>query len=207
MSQTRLTLAARVRGRLQVVTDDGLLTDTDVYECINDGLRALATERNWPWLQDLTTIPLVAGTAVYNLPANCMKPDVLSIDGFVLAQVQYVDILTQPGASAGRPNRYTIIGNTIRVAQTPSVAQTLDLLFYKPETVLGSDADTILCPDHYSDVVVACACVFAAMRLRDQNIVNMMLADKKTQVDRIYDSAIAGVSEPKVRTRHDTWEG
>lgn len=206
MSQTRVTLAARVSSRLSVLSDDGRLATGEIYQCIADALASLSAERDWPWLQTLGTISLVAGTDTYNFPANCVKLDTLSIEGKQLHQMQYTEILRYNYLENTTPTMYCIIGQTIKLLPVPDAVKTLDVLYYRSEPLLTADGTTILCPDHFSDLVVAYACVFAAMRLRDQSIINVMVANKDEQLRRVLDSVVSATTPPRIVTRWDTRE-
>lgn len=206
MAQTRVLLAARVRSRLAAVTDDMRLGDTDIYQCINDGLAAFAAERDWPWLEALATIATADGTSLYSMPTGCTRLNVLSVEGCILHEVQYRDILQNPNTAKARPQIYCTVGQQIKVAPTPFEVETIDVLYQKAETVLSNNTDTILCPDQYSDVAVAYACVNAAIRLRDQAVISEMRKDLDDKIKRIYDNVILTRLSPAVVTRRDTVE-
>lgn len=203
MALTATQMTSRVRSRLQALADDDRLSDAEILVCINDGMASFSEERDWPWLEATTTIPLVAGTASYALPASATRLHLLSVNGYVLDLVQYRELLPVSQIDAP-PSRYAVVGNNIVVAPTPISAETLDVYYQRSENVLVSGADTLLCPDRYASIATTYSALYAAIRLKDQSVIADLSKLQKEELTRTYDAVNRASVAPRIQTRSDT---
>lgn len=203
MALTATLLTSRVRSRLEATTDDQRLTDAEILLCINDGMASLSEERDWPWLEATTTISLVAGTTSYPLPSNATRLHLLSVGGHELDFVQYRDLLRYHNVQ-GAPVRYSVVGGNVIVSPEPVAAETLDVYYQRSENVLVSGSDTVLCPDRYASIATTYAALYAAIRVRDQNLIASLSKLQKDELTRTYDAVNRASVAPRILTRFDT---
>lgn len=203
MGLTRLQLLDRVRNRLSVTSDDAILTQTVLYECINDGIQAFADERNWPWLEAVGTVSLTAGTASYALPADFIRIHVADIDGAELEYVQYSDFLRDRFTNSRQPRKFTIVGGTIHVSPTPDTAYTLNLWYQRAERALGNDTDETYAPDRRAALLATYAAIYAAAKLRDVDLIRSLTVLRDDDLKRAVDDVQRGTAGPSIMTRRD----
>lgn len=207
MTYTLAQLRTKTRLRLGATSDDAMLTDTQLNESVNNGLRNFALERDWPWLQLHSTISTVVGQESYALPANCLRILAMSIDGSEpLEEVLLADLLRyQRNVTTRQPFAYMNDTLNIRLAPIPTQVYSIDLQYQRAENELTVDADTILTPNYYTDLLVTYAALDAAIVVRDQALQSSLLQLAKDQLGRTADALNRSAVGPKITTRSDTY--
>lgn len=181
---------------------DHMLTTDTLNRSINTGLRRMTREMDWPWLQVYSTIPLVAGTDTYALPTNVVRIVRASLDGDAITSSEPVDMLNYFDISA-TPERFVVEGGNIRIGPKPVIAGTLKYVYIRPEPKLVNDADVVLAPDQYEDVIVTYAAIHQATRLKDLQLVNALDAVREQSLRAIRRDVIKTSKLPPIKTRND----
>jgi len=201
MSTTLAQLKTKVIHKLGETSDDGMLDN--LLESINAGLQQMATEYDWPWLVQATTISTVAGTTDYNLPTGTTRIRELIYRDNPLTDVQLAELVRYNQINGGEPALFYIQNSTIKIAPIPNGAYDIYTEYVVTENVLSSDSDTIKCPDHYADLVAVYATIEEAKRRKDQVAVNIWEASKKDWILRIRDNIQRSKNLPDILTRQD----
>lgn len=207
MAQTLSQMITRVRARLGVTTDDELFTDSTLTISINNGLAALSDERDWPWLEALTTIDVVAGTTEYPIPDNTTRIHMLSIEDTELQRITPRDSLRFRVIQPQRPYAYSLVGANIVVAPEPAEDETMDVWYQTTEAVLALTTDTVLCPDHHVDIAVTYAAIDASLKSPDRPHLAELYRLKDEQLKRLQDQVQRSDIPARVFTRSDNWIG
>lgn len=204
MAKTLADLIVRVRYKLALPSNDQKVTDTALTISINNGMNAMATDYDWPWLMAGETITTVAGTTAYNLPTRHVRTLWVSdaTRGLDLAALQRRE-LTKWIYESGPPAFYSAYGAGIRFGPTPNAVFSLAHTYIQAEPPLTTGAQEPLCPEHYSDVIVLYACIEEATRLKDFSQRNAFMQDLQLWMKRMRDNVRQEASTLRVKTRAD----
>jgi hypothetical protein len=205
MGLTRLQLIPKVRDRLSVTTDDAILTTAVLYNCINDGISALADEYDWPWLTATDTVALTTGDNEYDLPDDFIRVHVADIDGDELEYIEYSDFLRYRNVSSAQPRKFTIVGSSILVTPTPNTTYTLNLLYQREDVVLSDDTDETYCPARRANLLVTYAAIYAAVKVRDAALMTTLEKLRSADLERALSDIHRGTQGPSIQTRKDNW--
>lgn len=207
MGYTLAQLRAKVRLRLGSTADDAMLTDAQLNESVNNGLRNFALERDWPWLVTPTTIVTVANTGTYALPANFIHAKGLSVaGGEPLEEVSLNEILrAQRQTSDTYASVFYHDGLSVRLGPKPRSVYTVDLIYVRGENELSTDADTILTPNQYADLVVYMAALDAALPVRDSGLISALRQEIEEKSNKYSTALQRSTNGPRLNTRTDNW--
>jgi len=126
-------------------------------EFLNDALRAVATEADWPWLETTVTVALAAGDAVYALPTGYLDTRSVTSAGRSLERIAIEDADRFASWQSAPPLAYAIEGADLVVCPTPAAVGELLHRYTAAETVLAADGDVPLLPASFHPVVVCYA--------------------------------------------------
>jgi hypothetical protein len=128
---------------------------------IDEAIRYICMERDWPWLLTSTSLTLTSGTAA--LPTRFMKARRLVINNrrarFVPLD-EFLDVTRATGT-------WTIIGTNVKILPVPTAALTGTLYYYANEADLASDSAAPVMPELYQDAIVSYATHLAALVKQD----------------------------------------
>lgn len=206
MAITLAQLREDLVDQLGLLAIDEMLPAASLNRSINAGLRRMSREMDWPWLKVVTTVPLVAGTSTYALPAGFIRVVAAAVNGQVLSVLSTEDMLTESTLTtpeSGEALWFTIEGSNIRLAPTPNATGTLTVVYTKPENVLSADGDVVLAPDQYRDVIVTYAAIHQATRLKDQELLASLEVVRKQTLDAIKKDALKTTRAPRIQVRDD----
>lgn len=201
---TRIDLAARLIDKLGLLTSDEMVSTDKLNRSINNGIERMATEFTWPWLQAMTTVNVLAGTSTYNLPSRCTQVIAAGLDSAEdeLTSVNLREIL-KTTSNLGDPRKFTIIGSQIRLLPTPSVNDTLTLIYVTADTYLSDDSKVVLTPDWYLDILVTYAALDRAVPLKDQELLNSLEMMRKQWLESISESVLRTTKPARISLRED----
>ncbi len=206
MSADLDTLTARLLVRLGLPATDGMFPTGTTDQLINDGLRAMATDYDWPWLQVDTTFSTAVGTEAYTPPANWTRTLWISDGGDDLPLRQRRDLTRWLDTSnTGNPRFYAIFAERIILAPIPSSVRTLRHGYIRSEAVLSVGTDVALCPATYDDLIVQYAMQEAAVLLKDSTLYQMAGQEIAKQKQRISDNMRRSASPVRIKARQD-WD-
>lgn len=175
-------------------------------QLLNDGLKKMATDFDWPWLQTVTSLSTTAGEETYSPPSDWTRTLWIADHTQLLKLRARQDLVRYLGfngtGSSGKPLFYSITGESIVLAPTPNEAATLQHAYVKAENVLSADGDTALCPLHYDELIILYAQQEAAVLLKDRLMYEMAGAEIEKWKMRLKDNIrrSAGTSRPIART-------
>lgn len=169
-----------VRHRLGLASDDGMLPDASLTITLNKAIAKMSTEFDWPWLIKHETITTVDGTAEYSPPSGWVKTMWIAatVDGYELNSRQRRDLVL-PSTYKGTPTFFSINEQKIYLSPTPDSVLTYLHSYMSTDNTLASGSDVVLCPDHYTDIIVVYAAIIEARRLHDSALEAQLLQDKK----------------------------
>jgi len=210
MSRELIDLRADFRARLGVNAADRMFPDDVVTGFINAGLRMMATDYDWPWLQAEASFSTAAGIhGPYNPPADWTRTLWIARDGTDMELRQRRDLQRFIGfngnGSSGHPSLYAVSGDRIYLAPTPSEVFTIQHGYIRKEDALVADDDQALCPEEYDDLIVCYALILAGQRLKDSTIVNMYQGAVGDWKRRVADNVRRSASPSRIRVRRD-WQ-
>jgi hypothetical protein len=128
---------------------------------IDEAIRYICMERDWPWLLTSTSLTLTSGTAA--LPTRFMKARRLVINNRRARHVpldEFLDVTRATGT-------WTIIGTNVKILPVPTAALTGTLYYYANEADLASDSAAPVMPELYQDAIVSYATHLAALVKQD----------------------------------------
>lgn len=169
---------------------DPRVTTAVIQGHINEALRKVSTERDWPWLLTSASLTLTTGTAA--TPARFMSARRLVIGG---RRARFVPLDEWLDTTRETPV-WTIIGTNVQLAPTPTAALTGTLYYYAAEADLASGSASPTMPAHLHDVIVHYATHLGALARQD----DAKAADNLS----LYDAAVKKMSKdfavsPKAR--------
>jgi hypothetical protein len=154
--------------------------DADLNDYVNRGIAALRRELDVaiPDQRFLasTTVPTVAGTSLYALPAdfNHLVSIDLEADGVKVWLVPYEmherPMLTDDSVSyTGIPFTYRLRGGNIELLPTPQAVYTATVWYVSDPSTLSSDASTLDTITRLDDFVIAYAAKLVALKDNNQD--------------------------------------
>lgn len=206
MATTFIQLREKTRSRLASVTDDLLVTDEELGTAVNNALQDLANERDWPWLENVTTIPTTEGTNTYDMPTDAARIHMLWYDGHpVLEAALYQDILRYFHTTnyEERPRRFAIVGDQLILSPIPRESDSLNVYYQRYEKTLSADGDVPYCPDNAVNTLITLAALDQAVRLRDQALTASLYQMLASQMERLYKVQYRSSIGPRIETRRD----
>lgn len=208
MTTTLAQLRTLTIHKLGLTSGDGRLADIDVS--INSGLRAMATDYDWPWLIRSTTFDTVDGTEAYNTPARWTRTRSLSISPTtapvysvpLLESVQREKLLEYEGIS-GLPVAYCEENSQLLLGPIPNQVWTIKHIYVVAENTLTADADTVICPDWYIDIIATYGALEESRRREDSVLTSMLESARGEWLKRLQDQIVRTKDLPSIRMRGD----
>lgn len=138
-------------------------------DLVNDAINQLGTEAK---IQASMAIPLVSGTAAYDLPADFKSPIAL-IEGTIDNPYYYYNLVDIASVDYG----YSLFNGQIVFKPAPSAEKTINFYYYKFLSELENDEDTPEIDARYHDILAAYASAMI-LSLPGMNNVNKYLIDR-----------------------------
>lgn len=117
---------------------------TALLEVLNEALQDIGTEERWPWLQDLWTVTIVAGTAAYSPPAGTTSVRSVIVDGFEYPALHIGEIDGDSIVFGWAFEKEQLV-----LAPTPAGGEVVTARISKAEPTLTADGDTPLLPSEW----------------------------------------------------------
>jgi hypothetical protein len=170
-------------------------------EFVNEAIQAIASERDWPWLDASQTITTVAGTATYALPTDWVRTRDLIIGG---KDIRRIDIADADAYNYYQDRswtwNYAINEGSIVIVPTPTNAQTVIHRYVKREPLLANATDTPLLASQYHGAVIAIAAALVCERMGD-NRAPSFRTDYGQWFNRMRDATTRSREPMRVRVR------
>lgn len=203
MSTALSVIRPMILTRAGLAADDPRFPDATLTDAINQALRSISAEHDWPWLQGQTNQSTVADTQFISAPSLWAKTLRLEIDGDDLHLMQPRDG-GRYSQSTGKPLGYFIEHDKIHFAPVPDGVYTVYHVFYKYEAALSGDTDTPLLPDRFLDWLIWSTVIQVAVIIRDTDLYSMADRERKLWRTRAHDEVLRSVS-PFVPKSRDDW--
>lgn len=199
-------LRAKVRLRTNSVSTDTRLTDAVLLGTINDALRQVTLEQDWPWLLTEETITTVAADGSYPVPADYLRTFSIvdNTTGLALEPRSAIE-MDQYQVLTGTPSAYHSYGDAILLGPLPAQARTYRHRYVQIENVLATDADTALIPVEFSEGVVEWASRLAFTYIRDSAKAAEAEAGYYAWLSRIRDNMKRTKQPIRPRVRPGAW--
>ena len=169
-------LRTAIYRQANISTSDTSLTSAVLTGLINEALKAIATDHDWPWLYSEDTISAVVGTRDYSFPTGATRIAWLSIGDGPVFDVRQMKELERWNSTdiTGQPHIFSTVGVTsVRIAPYPDTAYTINVGFYQDENTLSGDTDTPLLPSAYDGLVIGRTIKLIGYRLGNNTLVQM----------------------------------
>lgn len=142
--------------RRQTLDTTNAISDNDLTEIINEGLRMVSIAERWPWLLTSAQVTVVNGTREYDISSDLSVTDFMWVDSVVdndqedgmLDEWSYSTYLYKYGGDPPSGSRayhfYIKASDTLGLVPTPSANETdaYTLNYYKTPTDLSLTTDT-----------------------------------------------------------------
>ena len=158
--------------RTGYTTDDGQLTPERVTVALRSALSFIASEHDWDWLQSTETLSTTSGTN-YVTPLAGAADGVTWIrtthltgpNGSVITRVPWSEFRAMPETSQGQPYIWSDRFGRLYLWPEPDAVYALTHDFIRGEVTLGSDTDSPLLPDQFTDGWIEYATYLAFRRV------------------------------------------
>lgn len=201
-------LRDRVRNRGNFSASDTGLTATVIDGFVNESLRHIALEHDWPWLKAYDDVTTVAGTDEYPLPAGILRTTaVIERSGYPLLGESVIALDEQENViEQGRPVFYSAESTVLTVRPVPDAAYALRHHFVQAEAVLAADGDLPRMPVALSDGIVEYATFLALRFVRQEQRAGAALDAYKMWLKTVKDEGRRSKEPGRVRvTRFSPW--
>ena len=197
-------LDQRVVDRLGLSSSDTRLTSTVRYRAINDALKQVCLDHDWPWLRTSGTITTVANTATAALPTGHIRTESLvdTTTGEALRRTPSLEIdeLITPG----RPSLY-YVADVITFGPTPDGAYTLRHRYFRVEPELVNTTDVPLIPEMFARGPIEFAAALLLRQIRERERAAEAEADYRAWLKRARDNANKSREPRRIRVRPGAW--
>lgn len=163
---TLAQLRARIRSRMGVNEADSFLTDARILEAINQALKQIALEHDWPWLSTQHTITTAADVAAYPVPADFLRTKSLrrADTGQALTARNTQEV--EGWIGVGEPRAFAVEGDEILLSYVPNAEYVLIHRYIRQETALAADSDTPRIPTYWDEGVIEYAVYLLARAIK-----------------------------------------
>lgn len=205
-------LRSRTRSLIGLPTDDEFITDAEINTAINAGLREMASDFDWPWLQKVVTWNTVPQQQVYSF-SSINASDLVriqslytssdTINGFALTSRQFPFIVSFLNIQPSMPSDFSVVADSLYLAPIPNSVYPMTMLYICFEPTLSADSDTSLVPEQYSDVPCVYAAIWLAAKMQDQTRQQIYLQMKQDWIQRVSKNVIRTTVAPAIVQRDD----
>lgn len=178
-----------VKLRTGVGSTDPLFTDAVLNALINDSLRRVSVQQDWPWLEQTGTAATVAGTSTLTLPAFRKVR-------WLRWEDREVPFMNQRERSTyynetGAPEWYTEEAGSVILLPTPNAVYSIGYgIIRDKDTVLVADGDSPLIPDWAVELVISDTGLLVSRRKRDRDMEKVYYAEYMNFYSTVLDDII-----------------
>lgn len=165
----RDTLVTAVRNRCGIPTDDGLFPDAVMVLLVNQAVKKVGTEYEWPWLETTETINSANGTSVYSVATGYVSTVTIFASGVQpLKRIDIEEADWWGTTNTGTPKAFAVAGRQIRMVPTPSSTVAYTHRYVATEIDLASGASVPLAPEPWMNCIIEYAAYLAFRRSQNQ---------------------------------------
>ena len=196
-----------VLDRMAASLNDPLYDPAIVDRTINASNKRLGRVFDWPWLQAVGTIAFLANADTYTLTglSNFRHIKHLAYGNQRLAYRTPAEFVRYDSQDNQQPFYYTVIGDTLCVAPTPTAAVSLDVVYTLDENDLTDDTSTCMLPAAYTELLVLATCVSLSMRSKDAARLQLVQGQYKMALDEARDEVRRTRELPRISADESLW--
>lgn len=201
----------RVVARLGVNANDTRLTESVRFRAINEALRQVSLDHDWPWLATSETIATVNNQQAYTPTAGWIRTNSLvRLDnGTPLIQYAIQDLdrynTSEQASFSGAPRVYAIYGGQILLGPVPNGVFNILHRYYRAETYLANSEDPSIIPDVYSRGIIEWASHELLNEVRETERAAGCLKDYQRWMERAQDNIKQSREPLRIRVRPGAW--
>lgn len=206
MSDTLATIRTLVLDRLNASSNDPFFDPSRVDRTINASNRRLGRVADWPWLmvEDTLTLP-TTGTFDLSTVDYYRHTVLLSYQNRELRARTRAELVDYNLSSDNDPRVYSITGNTLRAAPTPSASLNLTHVYVRDEAPLSGDNDAPLLPPAYTELLVLQAAITLAMSKKEVALMQALKTEYKEALKEAVDEVNRTRTPLRVRADESAW--
>lgn len=195
-----------IRREMGAKDDDPVISDEICLWALNNALKTIATDKDWPWLYTEETFNSAANDSQYDLPAGYTRSAFITFDGGGPIEPSTRITHAQDRVTTGVPSSYVIEGTQLRLYPTPRSVAPVVHAYYQAEPALVDPTDEPLLPDAYSNWAVLEAAIEVSIRTNNLSRLQT-LRDRAAQVRQgVVDNYRRSNAPGRIRkTRSSTW--
>jgi len=133
-----------------------------VKDWLNEAERQYCNLTNYSVKKD-TSITTEDGTREYDIPSDFISEIAIFCDGKPLSQCELEDTIHEDGDHSGAPYAYYVENKKIGFEYKPSAEYDITLIYNSRGGAMDGDQDTPIIPDEHHMLLVAYACMNAAI--------------------------------------------
>lgn len=205
------TLTA-VRSHLGVASGDGLFTDAILTAFINEALAEIATEHDWPWLQDSETGTIGAGSTYFTpgvsvVYAGTENVTITVSTNVIPLQMRTYDELLQlyPTTQQGQPEAWAVKFEKVQLRPIPDASYVYIHTFIKGEKTLASGSDVPYMPDNYAAALINLTVYIALGRSKEDSRAVAALNHYNAWLSKMLDNRRRNRRPGRIRVRPGSW--
>lgn len=196
-------LIAAVRTRAGLPDGDALAAEPAITEMVNEALAAIATERDWPWLETTRSFTTASDTGTYAAASDWVRTRSLKIaDRAPLRSVSraQLDYWYPATNDTDQPRLYSVSAEQLVLRPIPDGAYTVTEVYYRSEPEL-SGTMTPLMPAWAHYAIVEWATSLLLERTRDEDRAERAMRRAQDWIKRLQDDARRMTAPVGVRVR------
>ena len=168
--------------------DDDYYTDAVLDLVINQALRHVSMQEDWPWLEDNSEVTLLANNPVIDITDIRKIRWVREGDRNISFQNYRSNARSFSTDRKGRPQNYVEESMSYRVLPTPDKEYTLKIGFTRAsDNTLTGNGDEPLMPDWAIDLLITWSMVLLSRRGRDRDLAGMWFSQYRETLSRLRD--------------------
>lgn len=210
---TLTNLQTGVYERLGVPSTDGQFTSTVITDFLNDALKQIATERDWPWLVSSESRSTVASQSYVNPGESTTawtgtENVIITVgtDTWPLMARRYDELLDEyQTTTPGQPEAWAVKFERIELRPIPDAVYTLTHIYTKADKVLVSGSDEPFLPSAYSPALCDLATVLCLNRSKEDPRAISALARYERWLRSISDNRRRLRRPGRIRVRAGSW--
>lgn len=205
---TGASLISQVRNRVNLSSADDRVSDANLLEFVNAAIQDIASQRDWPWNQNVETINVALDDNTYTPHSLWRNTLSITLDDPQSVVQKRTWKWTRRIASTdlkGKPAYYTEHAGTLYIFPIPDKAYTLTHRYMMQAQNLGSTSNSVDSPDWFDHVIVTRAASYVAQKMRDSEMYQMLETQYKAQLKSFGDEISRSYEPVTIATRRD-WE-
>lgn len=206
MADTLADIRTLVLDRLNASSNDPFFDPARVDRTINAANRRLGRVADWPWLMVESTLTMTtSGTFDLTTLDHYRHTVLLSYQNRELKARARAELVDYALSSDNDPRVYSITGDTLKVAPTPSASVDLTHVYVRDEAPLTGDSSTPLLPSAYTELLVLQSAITLAMSKKEIGLMQALQVEYKQALKEAVDEVNRTRAPLRVRADESAW--